>query len=81
MIQITKNRSEVLVIQPGLYLGTPLLHCQVCKPNKSGGLSRTGKGLSLRSDTWREVVNAVTNVLEEMAKEGEPNHDYLDEYD
>ena len=80
MIEIIKNRMESIIIREGEFCGTPLLHVQVCKRNQEGGWSRTGKGLSLRRDTWKAVIVAVRNEVERLEREeADREEEHIDE--
>ena len=60
---VRKNAGEVIRIEAKRYEGTDLVDVRVWYEAADGEVKPTRKGLSLRPETWREVLPAVEAAL------------------
>jgi len=63
--QIRKNATEVIRIERGEYQGTDLLHARIWYDDGGGDYKPSKKGLSLRPETWAEILLAIRGLLPE----------------
>ena len=61
--EIRKNATEIIKIERGEYQGTDLLHARVWYDDGSGEHKPSKKGLSLRPETWQEILPAIHKAL------------------
>ena len=61
--EIRKNATEVIRIERGEYQGTDLLHARIWYDDGGGDYKPSRKGLSLRPETWREILPPIQEAL------------------
>ncbi len=61
--EIRKNASEVIRIEWDEYQGVELLHVRVWYDDGTGDYKPSRKGLSLRPETWREILPSIQEAL------------------
>jgi len=73
-VEIAKNASETLRVEQTEYLGKQLVAVRVFtgRPGDPGALP-TRKGLTLRPDTWRELLPAIRAALEGVSDHTQGN--------
>ena len=63
VIEIRKNSTEVIRIEWDEYQGVELLHVRVWYDDGTGDHKPSRKGLSLRAETWREILPPIQEAL------------------
>lgn len=61
--EIRKNATEIIKIERGEYQGVDLLHVRIWYDDGGGEYLPSKKGLSLRPETWREILPAIHKAL------------------
>jgi len=64
---IRKNSSETIRVRPVTFNGRQLLDVRAHVETATGEAAPTRKGLTLRAETWRELLPAIAAALEGMA--------------
>lgn len=76
-VEVVKNASETLRVERTEYLGKDLVAVRVFTGRPGDPDARpTRKGLTLRPDTWQELLPAIRAALEgapQRVKQGEPD--------
>lgn len=74
-VEITKNASETLRVEPTEYMGKQLVAVRVFTGRPGDPDARpTRKGLTLRPDTWRELLPAIRAALGEVSAYAQGEH-------
>ncbi len=62
-IKIRKNATEIIKIERGEYQGIDLLQARVWYDEGGGEYKPSRKDLSLRPETWQEILPAIHEAL------------------
>ena len=62
-VTVPKNANEIIKIERGEYQGVDLLHARIWYDDGGGEHKPSRKGLSLRPETWREILPAIQDAL------------------
>lgn len=64
MPEIKKNSTEVIRVDRADYQGIDLVHARIWYDNGNGNYKPSRKGLSLRPETWQELIPLIKDALE-----------------
>ena len=68
--EIRKNETEIVCIEPANFRGKNMIDVRVWYEAEPGVHKPTKKGLCLQPQTWREVVDAMEDLLRNAESDG-----------